>query len=73
MPVHTGHQTETDCSSDSLGHFPLVDWPQSCVSGVLDLAKLSHELGHHGKVLENVSHSLRFRIEQSIPSSGSKG
>jgi hypothetical protein len=73
MPVHTGHQTEADCSSDSLGHFSLVDGPQSCVSGMLDLAQLSHELGHHGKVLENVSQSMGFRIEQSIPSSGSKG
>jgi hypothetical protein len=73
MPVHTGHQTEADCSSDSLGHFPLVDWPQTCVSGVLDLAQLGHEFRHHCKVLGDVSQSLSFQIEQGIPSSGSKG
>ena len=55
MPVHTGHETEANCSSDGLGYLPLIDWSQSCVLGVLDLAQLSHELGHHGKVLPNVS------------------
>jgi hypothetical protein len=60
MPVHTRHQTEADCPSDGLGHLPLVDWSQSCVFGVLDLAQLGHELGHHGKVLENVSRDSSF-------------
>jgi hypothetical protein len=55
MPVHTGHETEANCSSDGLGYLPLIDWSQSCVLGVLDLAQLGHEFRHHGKVLEKVS------------------
>ena len=74
MPVHTGHQTEANCSSDSLGYLPLVDRSQSCVLGVLDLAQLRHVFRHHGKVLEHVSGKFKiFGNEESIPNSGSEG
>jgi hypothetical protein len=55
MPVHTGHQTQSDGPSYSLCNLPLVLRPQPGVIGVLYPAHFRHVLGHHGEVLSRVS------------------
>jgi hypothetical protein len=51
VPVHTGHQAQTNGSPYGFGNLPLVLWPQTCVIGVLYPAHLGHVFRHHGEVL----------------------
>ena len=51
VPVHTGHQAQTDSPPYGFGNLPLVLRSQTRLLGVLYPARLGHEFRHHGEVL----------------------
>jgi hypothetical protein len=55
VSVHTGHETQSDCSPYRLCDLPLVLWAQASVLGVLYPPRLGHVFGHHCEVLPRVS------------------
>lgn len=49
--VYARHQAHAYRPPHCLGQPPLVDWPQACLTCMLDPARRGHVFGDHGEVL----------------------